>query len=333
MPCFNLGRYLAEALHSVRDQTLSDVELVVVDDGSTEAETIREPDGVAAAGTQVIRSENRGLSAARNLGIRHTRGEYICCLDADDALVPSWLDRAVAQLDGDRGVGFVSHWLETFGDEQGEWTPGRIDLGALLDKNTVNGAALFRREIIDAVGGFDESMRDGCEDWEFWIRVIEAGYRGTIVPEVLYRYRRRPDSMSRAMNATDTWFRLYGELIDKHPGSYREHLLDLMLRRDWTIAGLCRGIDGVQDELAVVLEPALAERRLELERAEARLEAVTAHGDVGAARLRDLESARDDAVAQVTALHRSWSWRITRPLRRVYEWFGLGETSGPDGLA
>ena len=213
IPCYNLGRFVEESVDSVLKQTYTDFEILVVNDGSTDGDTRLRLDGLERPQTRVIHSENRGLSGARNLGILHSTGRYICSVDADDRLAPNWLDRAVALLDGDSGLTFVSHWLETFGDERWDWKPGRCDLGMLLDFNVVNGAALFRREIVDAIGGFDESMREGCEDWEFWIRVTEAGYRGAIVPEVHYQYRRRSDSMSRTMNDGDTHLRLYRTLL------------------------------------------------------------------------------------------------------------------------
>jgi glycosyltransferase involved in cell wall biosynthesis len=296
---------------------------VVVDDGSTERDTADALAAAAGPDLRVVRSENRGLSAARNLGIAHARGKYISCLDADDMFEPEWLERGVARLEADPVLGFVSHWLEAFGDEHGAWTPGRSDLTALLDQNVFNGAALFRRELVDVVGGFDESMRDGCEDWEFWIRVMTAGHRGATVPAVLYRYRRRPESMSRVMNADDTWFNLFGGLVDRHPAAYRKHLPDLLLRREWAIAKLCRGIDAVREELSTTLEPAVHERRQELERARTRL-----------LEKQDLEEAAglrtrlQAAEAEVDALHRSWSWQITLPLRRLYERLTWTRSSG-----
>jgi glycosyltransferase involved in cell wall biosynthesis len=322
IPCFNLGHFLPEAIASVRRQTFREFEIIVVDDGSTDAETASATRQAAGPGVQVLRTENRGLSAARNLGISQARGEYISCLDADDLFDPEWLTLAVARLDADAGLAFVSHWLETFGDEDGTWTPGRSDLTALLDQNVFNGAALFRRRLVDAVGGFDEAMRDGCEDWEFWIRVMEAGHRGAIIPAPLYRYRRRPDSMSRAMTGSDTWFRLFGELIDTHSASYREHHLDLLLRREWTIGRLCRGIDAVREELREVLEPAVLMRRREVEGARVRLSQAETRAELAAAqaRVQALEAGKRVLDLRVEALQQSWSWRVTAPLRRVYEW-------------
>jgi glycosyltransferase involved in cell wall biosynthesis len=376
IPCFNLGAYLPEAVASVHGQTFRDFEIIVVDDGSTDPDTVHaiasigESDA-AGGNVRLLRSDNRGLSAARNLGIAHARGSLISCLDADDMFEPEWLERGVDRLDTEPELAFVSHWLEAFGDTDGQWTPGRSDLAALLDQNVFNGAALFRRSLVDSVGGFDESMRDGCEDWEFWIRVMEAGHRGAIVPDTLYRYRRRPDSMSRAMTDGDTWFRLFGLLIEKHPVSYQEHLIDLLLRREWTIGRLLLGIDAVQDELSTVLEPATRSAAFEIEHARGRLETARLREDLATVRARaqtleaqvhSLESRLDDLASVVTEresavnarnatiqrleserlrlestvqgykaanrnlerhvadLHHSWSWRVTAPFRRIYEW-------------
>jgi glycosyltransferase involved in cell wall biosynthesis len=354
--CYNLGRFLPEAIDSVRRQTFSDFEIVVVDDGSTEPETADALRRVSGPDLRVVRTENRGLPAARNVGISLARGEYISCLDADDAFEPAWLELSVARLDSDPGVGFVSHWLELFGDETCQWTPERTDLAALIDQNVFNGAALFRRELVEILGGFDESMRNGCEDWEFWIRVMTAGYRGATIPAVLHRYRRRPDSMSRRMRTGDTWLQVYGGLLNKYPEARAEHLLDMLLRREWTIGKLCRAIDSVRQELSLNLEPALDQRKRELETARARqateppvddtgaplerttdVDAATHDHDEELAGLRSqvftlaeayraLEQEREAARQHVEALHRSWSWRITAPGRRLYELLYLGRS-------
>ena len=271
IPCFNLGRFLDEAIQSVLDQTYSDFEILVVDDGSTDEETKRRLDTLATPRTCVIHSTNQGLSATRNLGIRNTSGEYVCALDADDRLAPTCLERSVRLLEANRELAFVSHWVDAFGDNDFQWKPVRCDLGILLDYNVVNGAALFRRSLVEAIGGFDELLREGCEDWEFWIRATEAGYTGVILPDILYQYRQRPDSMSRTMNRTGAYQRIYGELVQKHSRSYEHHLLDLVLRREWTFADVCLRIDALEQELTTRLEPALEERRRELEGARARL--------------------------------------------------------------
>jgi glycosyltransferase involved in cell wall biosynthesis len=325
-----LGEYVGEAVRSVREQTFTDTEIIVVDDGSTDEDTRRRVEGLAGLpGVAVVRTENRGLSAARNTGIRRSMGVYVCSLDADDRLRPAWLERAVAVLDRDPGLAFASHWVEAFGDRSFRWEPVRCDLPALLDCNVVNGGALLRRTVFDAVGGFDESMQDGCEDWEFWIRVVEGGYGGVIIPEALYEYRQRPDSMSRGMYEGDGQPRLYAQLIEKHRASFERHLLDLVLRREWLLGDVCRRIDQLDIEVSTLLRPALEQRRHELTRAEARLAALRATR-ARQERIAALEQHVAGLEAESAALRESWSWRVTRPLRRLYELAGLGGRSQRD---
>jgi glycosyltransferase involved in cell wall biosynthesis len=365
--CYNLGPFLAEAVASVRSQTFQDLEIVIVDDGSDDSETVRALDEQRQAGARVLRTENRGLSAARNWGASHTSGEFLCMVDADDRLAPTLLEKSIAVLDADPAVGFVSHWLRTFGDEEWEWTPTSCDLGALLDKNTVNGAALMRREVFDGVGGFDESMRSGCEDWDFWLTAVERGCRGYIIPEVLFYYRRRPDSMSRVMMAGATYALLYSELAKKHAASFRVHAEALVVSRETELFDLRAHIRDLDSEYAEWLRPEVGrhfdevtrlERRLDvhqarvaLARERSELAAMLAakdqalgqaHDEVARTRAdadrlaTDAERARaeagratadamrahEEAVrarAEVDAVRRSWSWRVSAPLRRLYD--------------
>jgi glycosyltransferase involved in cell wall biosynthesis len=265
IPCFNLGSYLDEAVDSVLAQTFQDFEIVVVDDGSTDEQTRRLLSDYRKPRTRVIRSENRGLPAAKNLGLAQTTGPYVCMLDADDRLDPALLEKSVAALDGDPSVAFVSHWLRTFGDETWEWKPTRCDAPSLLDVNTVNGAALVRRTALEAVGGFDESMRDGCEDWDLWIGLVERGFKGRILPEVLFHYRRRPESMSRTMMRGEGHPRLYQRLAAKHSRIYGDHVAALVVRREEDISNLRRHIHDLELEQYGWLGPELAKWRDDVE--------------------------------------------------------------------
>lgn len=308
IPCFNLGRYLDEAVRSVLEQTLPDVEIVVVDDGSTDPETERLLRDYERPRTRVLRTPNRGLAAAKNAGIAATTAPYVCALDADDRLAPTMLERSVAALEADAGLAFVSHWLRTFGDEEADWTPERCDFPALLDVNTVNGAALVRRSAIEAVGGYDESFKDGCEDWDFWITLVERGYRGTILPEVLFHYRRRHDSMSRRMHRDNGHVRLYRRLVQKHADIYRQHIAALVARRERDLAATAAHTRELE-ERSVWVRAELAGRRDDLALLERTLD------EPWRARLAEVTAERDRARFEAAALRQSWSWRITAPLR------------------
>jgi glycosyltransferase involved in cell wall biosynthesis len=316
IPCYNLGRYLDEAVDSVLAQSFQDFEILVVDDGSTDPDTCRALADYRKPRTRILRSDNRGLPAAKNLGVAHTTGPYICALDADDRADPMLLEKSVAALDGDPSLAFVSHWLRTFGDEIREWTPAACDFPALLDMNTVNGAALVRRSAVEAVGGFDETMRDGCEDWDLWITLVERGFKGRILPEFLYYYRRRAGSMSKLMVQGDGHIRLYRFLAQKHVDSYRRHLSALMVRREEDICDLRRHVHDLELEYQRWMAPEIAKQRDDVTVRERKIgrERTRLEADLVIAR-----AALDDVRGEVDALRRSISWRITAPLRAAYE--------------
>jgi hypothetical protein len=266
-------------------------------------------------------------------------------LDADDRLDARLFEKSVDVLDHDPSIAFVSHWLRTFGDETWEWTPARCDFPALLDTNTVNGAALVRREALAAVGGFDESWRQGCEDWDLWISVVERGLKGVILPEFLFHYRRREESMSRSMHENPGHPELYRRLVEKHSETYGRYVVDLVLRRERDIAHLDRHVADLAFEQAGWLtseiamhrsDVAVLERRVEHEiarrresderkRLEQSLDAATsalAETQVAlglATADLDRQSARaHHAETSLADTRQSLSWRVTAPLRAGY---------------
>src|SRR4029079_4230267 len=131
----------------------------------------------------------------------------------------------------------------------------------LLDMNTVNGAALVRRTALEAVNGFDETMRDGCEDWDVWITLVERGLKGKILPEVLFHYRRRAESMSRVMLSGVGHPHLYRFLAEKHPATFAAQVTPLLTRREQDLSNLRRHTHDLDLEHYQWLGPELAKWR------------------------------------------------------------------------
>jgi glycosyltransferase involved in cell wall biosynthesis len=229
IPCFNQARYLPDAIASIRQQTFADWEIVVIDDGSSD-----DTQEVAARLTRelgpqarVIRQANAGLPAARNAGIARARGRYILPLDADDMLHPTMLERTVASLERDLSVAIAYTDLQQFGESFEIVHALEFDPLRLAESNHLNYCALYRREVWDAVGGYNRNMTWGYEDWDFWIGAAEKGYQAVRISAPLLLYRVRAGSMYSAALKHDSELRKQIRL--NHPATYRP--VERVLRR------------------------------------------------------------------------------------------------------
>jgi glycosyltransferase involved in cell wall biosynthesis len=204
-PAFNAAATIGAAISSVLGQTYRDLEMVVVDDGSSDAtaalaEAYGDP-------VRVVRQENKGVAAARNRGIREAAGELIAFCDADDALLPEHLERLVPVWDERGGIATAnSYWLLPGGIGKTRYRGGfpkpDDQRQAILEQNFVSPLSLFPRSLLDEIGPFDEERRR-AEDWDFWIRAIFAGHRVTLQPRPTALYRWGSDSLSSARDAMD----------------------------------------------------------------------------------------------------------------------------------
>jgi len=201
IPCYNHGDFITEAITSVKQQTFLSYEIVVVDDGSTEPETLQVLDGLGNAEDVIlVRQRNSGASAARNRGVQSAVGEYILPLDADDCISRGFLSQAVAEMDRDVNTGIVYGHTELFGDQQGLWKKPDFSLQDMLFENLIVVSALFRKADWELVGGFSTKMVSGWEDWDFWLSIIGLGRRVVRLDMVSLYYRILPDSRSTRMS-------------------------------------------------------------------------------------------------------------------------------------
>jgi hypothetical protein len=311
VPCYNLGAYLDEAVDSVLAQSCQDVEILIVDDGSTDVATVQLLDRYERPRTTVYRTANQGLAAARNFLVARARGEYLCALDADDKLHPQYLEQTMAALDRDPSLGFASTKMQMFGHETRVWPEDtRCDLLTLLCHDPVHPAALVRRSAVLAVGGYDEGMpHQGNEDWDLWIGLIEAGYGGVILDEVLFFYRRRENSMSGTCARGDAQLQAVAYLMRKHAASYRVHESAVAQWKAAAAADLERRNTALEAIVAATSDT-VARRRRELDVLRTRL---TQPELLGA------EAAYRAAAADAAALRASLSWQVTAPLRAIYD--------------
>lgn len=220
VPSFELGALLDETIASVRGQTRPADELIVVDDGSSGAETLAALERAERAGARVLRQSNQGLGAARNAGIRASRAELVVPLDADDLLAPTFLEQTVdAWLRaGERTVvtSLVS-WFQTDPAQPvGAWFPWGAERDALAVRNVASTAtALVPRALLEELGGYDPEM-DAFEDWDLWCRAVLAGVEFRVVPGFLFHYRQRPGSMMKVHGRVGRE-RLVARMLERYP--------------------------------------------------------------------------------------------------------------------
>jgi len=195
IPCYNPTRFLDETLASVRAQKYPNIEVILVNDGTDRPDSLELIRRAAAQGTQVVEQQNGGLAAARNTGFRAATGEYVLPLDADDRIAPDSVAEYVAALESRPEAAFVYPDYRVFGDKTYVERTPEYNLYKLLWQNSLIYASLIRRADWEAAGGYDERMRLGYEDWEFWLRLGERGRYGHRVGKVLYEYRKHGRSL------------------------------------------------------------------------------------------------------------------------------------------
>lgn len=214
IPAYNRGGLLIEALESVFRQTWTDFEVIVVDDGSTDDTAAL----IAPFLSRIcfLRQSNRGVAAARNLGIRHARGEFICFLDSDDLWMTTKLEEQIAFAEQNAQYALIATEIEAF-DESGEVSDRRKSkmyrihngfvLEHLLFSNWIQSSTVMvRRSVLLSVGGFDEDVGNFGEDWLLWMR-FAAVAQIYFLPKPLVRYRihtqnltcHRPESQYRSL--------------------------------------------------------------------------------------------------------------------------------------
>ena len=257
IPTYNRAELLADAIGSVQRQTFEDWELLVVDDGSTD-DTRTVMDGfLADKRIRYVRQENRGQSAARNLGLRHARAPLIAFLDSDNRWLPDKLERQMRFLADHPEVDVVYGETERLGSDGSTWpSPVRERHSGtvwrpLLTKNFINfNTSVVRRERLIAIGGFDEALRGG-EDYDLWLR-LSPDCTFQFLPGVVTQYRIEGDRVTHNFGRIfDANRRSIDAFFESNPGlmrprEYRAVKARLYTRFARSFAGsgaIARGLD------------------------------------------------------------------------------------------
>ena len=223
-PYYNTGEIFHETARCVLGQSFQQWEWIIVDDGSDDPAaqlTLSEYRDRDPRIRVINHADNRGLSAARNTGFRHAKCDFVLVVDSDDLLAPTAAEKWYWHLMTHPQYGFVASYHVAFGGLNYLWTGGFHDGEMNAQRNRVSMMCMIRKSVHEIVGGFDETLRDGLEDWDFWMRCAARGIWGATIPEYLAWYRVRSDHSDRWGNLDEEHIDLFrGMFQSKYPGLY-----------------------------------------------------------------------------------------------------------------
>ena len=197
IPMYAYSQYLAEAIESVLAQSEKPHEIICVSDGAIDNSV----EIAKRYPVKIIEKKNGGLASARNAGIREATGEFIMSFDSDDIMRPDCIKEHMALADKNT---IVTCGLMAFGSESYTARPEVASYDLLMKRNVIYSNSVFPKALWEKVGGFDEKMLLGLEDWEYWIRCAKAGAKFVISDYIGLLWRRHPKAMSTA-SANPNW--------------------------------------------------------------------------------------------------------------------------------
>lgn len=228
VPCYKQAEFLSETLDSILKQTFQDWECIVVNDGS--------PDNTSQVANKyvkqdprfrLIETENGGVSAARNIGIRASLGEFILPLDGDDIILPRYTELAIERFRKFPETKLVYCQARFFGEKKGYWDLPEYEWDKFIFNNSIFNPCVFRRSDYDKTAGYNEKMRVGLEDWDFFLSFLHKDDIVYRIPKVLllYRIKRVSKTVTEVESNKPA---LAWEIIDNHPDVYRDYLFRRM---------------------------------------------------------------------------------------------------------
>ena len=231
---YNQGPMILEAVQSLCNQTLIPEKIIIVDDGSTDEYSLNilneiEKNTDLLIPVVIHYQENGGVSSARNAGIKKSQASMLLILDGDAKLEPTYIEYVSNLLCDNPSMVAASSWMHTFGVLDAVVRPTGGNIVPFLSHNCCPATHILRREVYEQCGGYDESMRSGFEDWDFFLSMLETAPEANIgmVEKPLINYRTAPASANvKSMNKR---LELMRYITKKHINSYYSHISDVLL--------------------------------------------------------------------------------------------------------
>ena len=224
IPCYNQAQFVEEAILSALHQTYQNIEIVCINDGSTDnsSEVIQK---LAQKYRQIVffdEKENKGVIESRNIAINAASGEYILPLDADDTIEPEYIEEAVKVLDNNPDIGIVYSKARLFGSKNEKWKLLDYSKSNILYENCIFVSVLFRKKDFIALGGYKEYMKDGYEDWDLWLSFVENRFNVHRINKILFNYRKYKGANRSAQINKPKMINIYKNILKNHIKLYME---------------------------------------------------------------------------------------------------------------
>ncbi len=221
-----------DAIGSAEKYKGNNYEIIIINDGSTEPETLDILKNLEQKGYFIINQKNLGLATARNNAIKISKGKYILPLDADNKIKPQYITKSIKILDENPDIGIVYSDLRYFGKEKGIRKVPDFDFSLLLAENFIDACAIFRKQVWEDVKGYDPKLdKLVWEDWEFWLNTAKKGWKFFHIPEVLFYYRKKTDSMALKAHSLKLRNKVYDHILfQKHSEIFYLEYKKLYLR-------------------------------------------------------------------------------------------------------
>lgn len=226
VPCYNQAQYLTQTVESILCQTYNNWECIIINDGSSDNTA-----GIAKLCAQkdsrikYIYQANQGVSSARNNAIRLSTGKYILCIDADDLISNSFVQKMVDVLDSKIDVKVVASKVRLFGKKNKTVRFPKYSLTSLMYRNLFVVTSMFRRIDFENSRGFNENMKFGLEDWDFWLSLLKKGGDVVRLNNILFYYRIKKSSRNKDIDKRK-YEVLYETLFENHQDLYSTHYPD-----------------------------------------------------------------------------------------------------------
>ena len=227
MPCYNQAEYIADSINSVLAQTFKNWECIIIDDGSTDnsanvVATFLEKD----RRIKYFRIKNGGPSNARNFGIQQATSIYILPLDSDDKISPTYVEECLKTIKSSPAIKLAYGAGEKFGLVNGIWLLKKYDYKTLLFGNCIHPCGMFRKTDWEAAGGYDVTMREGIEDWEFWINLLDENAQVIMLENITFYWRVKEVSRTTLLKAGNKIARMNRHVYNKHADLYKQYFAD-----------------------------------------------------------------------------------------------------------